>query len=162
MDSGQTGIACAQHTLWRAGVPLHVAFESLLPHDRLLAALLSVPLGSVTLHDSLLMMHPEALSAVVSALATSARTLTSLRGLPLPAAAALWGPKRRGLRALTQLRALTLYHGGTAAASASDASAGQLAGADADASCSGGRDCAAAAVARRLRQPPAVAAHHAR
>ena len=94
--------------LRRAGVPLHVAFESELPHNRLVAALSSVPLASVTLHHSPLMLHPPILSQVVSALTASAQTLTALRCLPLAAMAPWAPPHEQGLTALTRLRALAL------------------------------------------------------
>ena len=148
--------------LRRAGVPLHVAFESELPHNRLVAALSSVPLASVTLHHSPLMLHPRILSQVVSALTASAQTLTALRCLPL-AAMAPCPPTRAGAdspHAAARPRAAA--GGALPRRSASRVPAGQPAGADADASCPVGRHRAGAAGARRLRQPSGAAAHHAR
>ncbi len=92
---------------WRAGVPLRVVFQSRLASRKLRSALAAVPLGDVELPDSLMKLHRRTLSAVVSALATSAATLTALRALPLQAA--LRDRPQLGLAALTELRALRLY-----------------------------------------------------
>ena len=91
----------------RAGVPLRVVFQSRLASRRLRSALAAVPLGDVELHHSLMKLHRRTLSAVVSALATSAATLTALRALPLEAA--LRDRPQLGLAALTQLRAVSFY-----------------------------------------------------
>ncbi len=92
---------------WHAGVPLRVASLPRLPLQQLPAALSSVPLASVTLRDSLVMLHSWNTSEAVSALASSASTLTALHGLPLYAAQQ--NRPQPGLAAFTQLRALTLY-----------------------------------------------------
>ena len=84
-----------------------MVFPLQLPPQQLRAALTSVPLASVTLHDSILTLHPRTVSMLVSALAGSAVTLTALHGLPLGAAQR--DRPHAGLAAFTQLRALTLY-----------------------------------------------------
>ena len=86
-----------------AGVPLHVVFRTQLPPERLQAALSSVPVASVRLPESAAPLPPHAVSAVMSALARSAATLTALRGLPLPD-----GPAFDQLAAFLQLRVVTL------------------------------------------------------
>ncbi len=92
----------------RAGVPLRVVFTTQLSLQRLLAALLSIPVASVTLHDSLGALHSRTVSKVMSALATSSATLTALHGLALSVAQRDRRPQP-GLAAFTRLRALTLH-----------------------------------------------------
>ncbi len=88
-----------------AGVPLHAVLKSELAPEQLRTALASIPLASVALHDSVSTLPPETVSAIVSALAGSAATITALHGFPLVAARE--GPGV-SLAALTQLRTLNM------------------------------------------------------
>jgi len=92
---------------WRAGVRLRVVYTSQLPHERLQAALSSIPFASVTLHDDLAQLPSETASMVVSALTSTASTLTALHGLLLGAVEQ--ARPQPGLTAFTRLRALTLH-----------------------------------------------------
>jgi len=74
-----------------------------LAQERLHEALSSVFIASARLPDSVTCLPPHAMSAVVSALARSAATLTALHGLPMPD-----GPAYDQLAAFTQLRVVTL------------------------------------------------------
>ena len=62
---------------------MHVVFESELAPQLLRAALASIALAGVRLHDSLLTVLMGRPSGVLPALAGSAPTLTALHGLPL-------------------------------------------------------------------------------
>jgi len=89
-------------------VPLHVDLRPPLTPERLRVVLTSACYASVNLHNSLAAVRPvppESPALVVSALASSASTLTALRGLPLVEPADHPEP---GLAAFTQLRALEL------------------------------------------------------
>jgi len=66
-----------------AGVPRHLVFREVETAERLQAVLASVPLASVKLHASVEELPSASLSAVVSAMAGSAATLTALYELPL-------------------------------------------------------------------------------
>ncbi len=96
---------------WHAGVPLHLdvrtrqALEEL-PPDQLLKALSRGCIASVELHDSILRAPRDMQSSVVSALARSASTLTTVHGLRLDIANSQEAP----LAAFTALRDLTLRH----------------------------------------------------
>ena len=81
---------------------LNVVFTSQRTAEQLRAALSSVRIASVRLHDSLSELPPAATAAVMSALTGSASAVTALHGIPLR------GRQRLGLTAFTQLRALTL------------------------------------------------------
>jgi len=87
-----------------AGAPVDVAFRSHLTPERLRAALSSVSVASMTLHNCP-MQPPHVPPDLVAALAESAATLTALHGLPT---AELQGNSHLGLAAFPRLRALTL------------------------------------------------------
>ena len=81
-----------------------MAFRSHLTPERLRAALSSVSVASMTLHNSP-MQPPRVPPGLVSALAGSAPTLTALHGLPT---AELQSESQLPLAAFPRLRALTL------------------------------------------------------
>ena len=90
---------------WHAGVPLNIICSTQLPAHELQAALASIRLASVTLHDSVTRLPPAAQITLLSAMMGSAPTLTAIHGLPL---GHLQDGEATALTAFTRLRALSL------------------------------------------------------